>query len=474
MSEARSRPLALLVGETEGLRAALEAEGLDVATVADGVEGLARAQALEPQVLVVTGKPTELSGHALCRLLKSDASTAAIPVVLAGGGDASGDRFWGRRSNADRVLPAATPLGEVAAAARRAARPARAVGEPAAAPHPVTRAGLLDRLVLENTLADETRKLADLVYSRDHCLEQCAVLAESVASCTAIAVAVLDGPRGDVHLRPVGELREGHLDQVKEALVRNAGRADLRDGLRLSFSRRDRIQPGSGEPPFQTSVVHAFRIQNDYVGALCAFHFEKDAFGPTESAFLSDLARGFTPTAKLLQLYEENRLLGIVDPLTRMHNYRFFLETLEREFARAKRYGSHLSLVLLDIDHFRSINENYGHLEGDSLLQGIARVLKDNFREIDLASRYGGNQFALILPETHQEGARLVAERIRKVIADTKFMTARGPLHVTSSAGVASCFEDVKSPTEILKLADDALLEAKKGGRNSTRVHRRE
>lgn len=482
MSEAKSRPRALVVEEQDRVRHALEGEGLEVTTARDGVEGFAKAQAMVPDVVVIGARTPELNGHPFSRLLKATPGTQSIPVVVFGGeAETPLESFWSRRAGVDRTVPSGASPEQIASVARQAA--GRAVARPALAPaatdptrpvQPANGSSLVDRLVLEGTLAEEVRRLADLVYSREHCLEQFAALAESVAPCACIAVAIIDGPRGDVLVRPAADLNEGHMDQVRESVIKNAGRPDLRDGLHLSFAARDRIHPGSGEPPLLSTNLFPFRIQNDYIGALGIFHFAKDALDAGTAAHLADLARGFTPTAKLLQLYEENRLLGIVDPLTRTHNYRFFHENLEREFARAKRYGSHLSLVVLDIDHFRSINENYGHLEGDAILQGIAKLMRDNFREIDLLARYGGNQFAMILPETPQDGARLVVERARKLIAEHKFVTARGPLHITTSAGIAACFEEVKAPADLVKLVDDALLEAKKGGRNSTRVHRRE
>ncbi len=175
--------------------------------------------------------------------------------------------------------------------------------------------------------------------------------------------------------------------------------------------------------------------------------------------------------------------LETVDRLTGLPNHSVFHEVLTREFRRAERYGSPLSLVLLDIDRFRSLNESYGHHWGDRLLQQIARDLRSMVREVDLAARYGGEEFALLLPETGVEAALKVASRARTLVEtmiDRAGETLSAPsdpqpARVTASLGVAT-FPEEGAATQglLLSAAEAALRRAKDEGRNRVTAHRPE
>jgi two-component system cell cycle response regulator len=159
--------------------------------------------------------------------------------------------------------------------------------------------------------------------------------------------------------------------------------------------------------------------------------------------------------------------LARLDELTGLCNRRYLLERLTQEILRAKRYGPPLCLMMLDLDHFKSINDTYGHLIGDQVLAGVARLLTDTIRATDIAGRYGGEEFCLILTETSLDGGRLLAERLRQCIAATTFSADDGTtLHVTCSIGMAQYTPEHTEPKTLLALADQALYKAKASGRN--------
>ncbi len=166
------------------------------------------------------------------------------------------------------------------------------------------------------------------------------------------------------------------------------------------------------------------------------------------------------------------RLHANTDPLTGVHNRRFFHDVLNRESERSKRHNQPLSLIILDIDHFKVINDTFGHLAGDQVLREIGRIIRENIRTIDTVCRYGGEEFAVILPQTELEAASLIAERLRTSIAEFPFSTGKeNPLMVTASLGVA-CWHGSdylnKQGTELVQAADRALYAAKDTGRNRT------
>ncbi|MFQ5455046.1 MAG: diguanylate cyclase [Nitrospirota bacterium] len=167
------------------------------------------------------------------------------------------------------------------------------------------------------------------------------------------------------------------------------------------------------------------------------------------------------------RLYEETKRLAITDGLTGLYNHREFQKLLENEVIRAKRYGREFSLILIDIDHFKSFNDTYGHQVGDSVIKIISKVIKESLRVVDIASRYGGEEFALILPETVGESAKTVADRIRAKIFEQGFVTPSGEKTLLSiSAGVSSFPLDADNREDIINTADQALYFSKESGRN--------
>ncbi len=180
--------------------------------------------------------------------------------------------------------------------------------------------------------------------------------------------------------------------------------------------------------------------------------------GPTIVKFLS----GADAEAKY---HEEIYRMTIVDGLTQIHNKRYLQEALEREVMRARRHGRELSVLMFDIDHFKRINDQYGHLAGDHVLRDLARVVQTRVRRDEVFARYGGEEFALILPETPLEGAGQLAETLRDKVEKHSFVFQGEQIPVTISMGGAVLKED-DTGTDLVKAADTKLYEAKRSGRN--------
>jgi len=169
-------------------------------------------------------------------------------------------------------------------------------------------------------------------------------------------------------------------------------------------------------------------------------------------------------------LKESNQLLqklAQTDPLTELHNRRYMMETLEAEFDRSSRVGSPFALLMLDLDHFKQVNDTFGHQLGDKVLQSTAWEIQALLRQYDSAARFGGEEFALLLPETPLNGAKLVAERVRQSINDIEFAGPLSKLKISISIGVAAIpHNKISTVSDLVRLADDALYAAKRNGRN--------
>ena len=169
-------------------------------------------------------------------------------------------------------------------------------------------------------------------------------------------------------------------------------------------------------------------------------------------------------------LKESNQLLqqlAQTDPLTELHNRRHMMDTLEAEFDRSSRVGSPFALLMVDLDHFKRVNDTYGHQLGDKVLQSTAWEIRALLRQYDSAARFGGEEFALLLPETTLSGANLVAERLRQGINNIEFAGPLSKLKISISVGVAAIpHARISTVSDLVRMADDALYAAKRNGRN--------
>ena len=181
------------------------------------------------------------------------------------------------------------------------------------------------------------------------------------------------------------------------------------------------------------------------------------------------LAWGLART--LTRLHQRVETEAITDPLTGLWNRRYMAEVLQRETARARRFEHELSLIILDVDDFKEINDRLGHLQGDVVLESVAEVVSDTTRSIDVAARYGGDELALILVETGREGAKTLGERLAQRMRDTDVpMRDGGTMSVTISVGVATLPDTAGDLESLVDAADRALLRAKRAGKNKLRT----
>ncbi len=165
------------------------------------------------------------------------------------------------------------------------------------------------------------------------------------------------------------------------------------------------------------------------------------------------------------QYHETIYRMTIIDGLTQINNKRYLMETLEREIPRARRHMRPLSVVMFDIDHFKGINDNYGHLAGDYVLKELATLVKSRLRPDDIVARYGGEEFCALLPETALQGAGAIAEDLRRRVQERKFVFENEHIPVTVSLGCSELNSEM-DVLMLIKAADEKLYDAKRGGRN--------
>ena len=312
--------------------------------------------------------------------------------------------------------------------------------------------------------------------SRALALSRCSVVLASAGDETGAVVASFEDPTTpnlEIRLERYPEIVAA-LDTQRPVLVRDAQSDVLFEQVRKVWSQEGR------DVAVRSVAALPFSVDRWRSGALVlrTERHERD-LTHDDVEFAETVVNAAVAAIKRAQALESTRAdnrrleaLATTDPLTRLLNRRALLERLSREVDRAKRYESMLTFLLLDIDHFKRINDERGHLVGDAVLRQIGALVEASVRTVDIAARYGGEEFVLLLPETSQDGGIIFAERLRESIERYPFdASGEEPLHLTASIGVATFPSPrVDSTEDLFARADEALYRAKSSGRNQVRT----
>lgn len=251
----------------------------------------------------------------------------------------------------------------------------------------------------------------------------------------------------------------------------------LQDGvsIRLENASDDPSFEGmsSGRPFIGSLLGVPLILKNKVIGGLFAANKQGEkTFTQEDEDILLMLALQSAAAIENARLYANTVKLATTDSLTGLTNRRVFMEELTKETARSSRYHRNFSLLMVDIDHFKWVNDTHGHQSGDAVLRSMGGILKDQLRVVDLVARYGGEEFAILLPETDTSGVKLVGDRLRRAIAQTPFLLPDGKeIGLTVSIGIASFPLCARIPSELIKRADQALYVSKEAGRNQVHLY---
>jgi len=237
-------------------------------------------------------------------------------------------------------------------------------------------------------------------------------------------------------------------------------------GKEVDLARTMVFDPATRLRGIASIKVVPLKSGEDVLGTLVLGARRPGAFAGDAVRRLEVVAMQAAESLQRSRLFEQTERLATTDGLTGLLNHRTFQARLDEHLAQAQRYGKKVSLILCDIDHFKSVNDTHGHPVGDQVLRGVARALTQSARQTDVVARHGGEEFAVVMPETETPGALVIAERIRERIAKTTFETEQGPLRVTMSLGVATFPEDGARKAELVERADGCLYHAKRHGRD--------
>jgi two-component system cell cycle response regulator len=431
------------------LEARLLAEYFEVLTATDGEQALDLCESGRVDIVLLDIVMPGIDGFEVCRRIKADPETAHIPVVMITSLDQVEDRIRGLQVGADDFL-----------------------SKPANDLQLMTRVKSLVRL---KRLSDELRLRAATTRDigvetllagrawRDAGLPRLLLVDEDPRSAAAIGAMLAGSAEVDV----VHEPQEGLFRAAEKAfdcVVVTTGFASF-DPLRLCSQLRSLERTR-----FLPILLVVEPGEDDRVGRALELGVNDYILRPLDAQEL--IARLRTQVRRkryndhLRNSVIETIELAVTDGLTGLHNRRYLDSHLAALIARAKTRRRPLSLVMADLDRFKQINDTYGHDGGDAVLREFANRLRRSVRGADLACRFGGEEFAIVMPDTGVEAARAVAERLRQEVEREPFDIGGRPVSVTISIGVAQMLHIHDEATDLIKRADRALYEAKNGGRN--------
>ncbi len=433
------------------LEARLMAEYFDVLTASNGRDALDICDRTQVDVILLDIMMPEMDGFEVCERLKSNPRTAHIPVVMVTALDQPSDRVRGLQAGADDFLT--KPVNDLQLISRvKSLVRLKTLTDELRVRHDSTRqAGIDDMLRLQDGRLEEQAQVL-LVDSRGASQERIIKSLKPIAE-----VIAMSDPQAAVF-----EAAENPLDLI----IVNSNLEDY-DPLRLCSQirslERTRFIPILliTEQGDEQMIIRSLDLGvNDYIVR---------PLDPNEL-----IARTLTQVRRkrfndrLRNSVRQTIELAVTDGLTGLHNRRYLDTHLRTLFARAKVRGRPLTLCITDIDRFKQVNDVYGHDAGDEVLKEFAGRIRSTVRGADLACRYGGEEFVVVMPDTPAEAAAAVAERLRGMIEARPFQLRSGetPLMLTASMGIATIGPGIETPEQLLKQADRALYEAKNSGRN--------
>jgi len=467
----------------------LREQGYSVATVADRGELFTDLATNPADVILLDGDVVERDADLLPQL-RSDQRWNDVRVIVTTpwGGLEEGNAAlpWGADDSVSKPFRVPELLGRVRTqlrassqlrAARMALRDTAAELERARI-HATSNKRLVDILheVTGELSATEIYRLLTRRIARSLEITHCSVILAKPGDATGTVAAAAEDPAiQDVEI-PLSAYPEisAALDSDRPVLIEDASVHPLFESTREQLAREGR------SADIQSVATVPFTIDRWRSGVLFLRTTFAERSLATEDVEFSDVAiRAAVAAIRRAQALETTRAdnrrleaLATTDPLTRVLNRRALLDRLTAEVDRARRFNSSLTLLLLDVDHFKQINDTAGHLAGDSVLRQLGSLLEDAVRKVDVVARYGGEEFVVILPETASDGGVIFAERLRERIEGQSFEVGIDrPVHLTVSIGVATFPSPRVATTEdFFARADEALYRAKAGGRNQVRT----
>lgn len=318
------------------------------------------------------------------------------------------------------------------------------------------------------TIYETSRTLGEIL-NLDEVVPEILNMVQKILGYRFFSISILSG-RDSLSL--LGEIKEGEgikHSEPEATRLKGIHREIVNNGKPIRVFDVTKYPELEFEPKETRSFMAVPMVsRGKVIGVMDARSTRMGAFLDQDEKIFSILAGSAALSIENALLHQKTQELTVVDDLTGLYNFRYFSRKLAGEIMRAERYHLPLSIIMIDIDWFKRCNDTYGHLFGNRVLQGLAARVKECVREVDVVCRYGGEEFAVILPQTEKGDARMIGERIRRTVESDEFLTDSGgpPVKITVSLGIASFPENGRTSKDLIAKVDQALYLAKGRGKN--------
>lgn len=469
-------------------RAQLKKEGFEVTACVGGFDALDELGSHGADIVVASTNLSDLSGYQLSCLIKSNDRTSRLPVVLLAKGEPSDqDAFWKVAALPDAVIEPENlekDLKSVCTQIKNLVSKAQDSGwQPGMVRNLLVPSrsfssanlinsygGLLDDLLIERMVTRVIRTLAEVIDPRKKFIDAYFSLVSQLfaPNLLGLVVASADGPWAAFHLEQ--GIGQDAFDKLVEKVTK-----EFEVVGDLNLDMRGELPKAEGGKGFEEIEILPVTQEKNGRAALVFATAEKNVFNATSKAFMGQLQLQMAPVVQLLMakheievLHEREAFRAAIDPLTGLYNLEFLVGFLQQQLLFSFRQRLAVGMAIIDIDNFAQINDEFGFEIGDVVLTTIANRLLNITRSSDLIARYGGDEFAVVLPNTDIAGAKILGEKVRSEVERISFVKgqgSRGP-KVTVSVGCSNFNMEDLNPETILRDAKLALQQAKEGGRN--------
>ena len=451
----KNRYRILIVDDEQDLRAnlevALKKEGFDVITAENGSEALEIAGTERPDIMLLDIMMPGMDGYEVCKSMKENSDTENTCIIFLTAKDMVSSKVKGLDRGADDYITKPFSYDELLARVRAQCR-------------------ILDYRVKLASMVEFSNALN--IIQMETLLKTLQSRVTDIFNVELFSICMYDeksrklSPLVNNHPESEGIRSEGIPlgdTPFMKTVIEEKRIVYVSDFASSDYS----TPPERGKYGDEYALGIPLIIGGEVIGVLNLNGNGKGFFEKPDFAFMRLGAEHIASSLSNAIQYQKIQEMAVRDGLTNLYNHRYFYERLAEEWERTRRYGKTISIILLDIDFFKKINDSYGHLTGDMALRELAKMLKKHLRLVDVVARYGGEEFAIMLPETSKEDALPVAERIRKDVEGTAFKGEKETIRFTVSAGVEDTKnEKVKKPDDVVRLADEKLYKAKNSGRN--------
>lgn len=462
------------VTQLSSLKIFFKREGFDVETAKNGVEGFIKVYKSAPDVIISDVLMPHLGGFQLCRLLKSNKETRDIPFIMLTVLDKNLDKFWGSQSGADVFLRKDHDMEIIVKAALDIIEkmPVSNSIKQELSTYEIEEDEIISQInkilddeLMKTTITNKFRDIKDYTKDDKHIakdiFEILSVITEYDVACIYFHSPDTSIPKRIIFHEQNLELNEKTMKHIWRQLLPEDADNFKPEKIVLNDEKLEKL---NSYDDLLSKKELDFYYDEILIGKLCLY--SKENLRWNKMRFMQTIKDELDLFLRLKYLYTKTCFLSITDELTKLYTRRHLKSVLAQEFERAKRYGTVVTVAMVDIDDFKKINDEFGHMAGDYVLKEVAKIFMNTLRKTDFVYRYGGEEICILMPETLVDKAYIPLERLRKTIENRNFVFEGKKIKVTVSIGASMYNREMRDAEDLIEKADASLYKAKKTGKN--------